>query len=304
MDHSHARSRQMKPSLLCAFLIAVGLLEGQTLKEGIAALEAGRLDEAEQILTPLVRQDAGSFEAHFYLGLTYFRAGRSASARPLLERATSLSPENGQAWKMLGLVATSDGDLDRAVTALRKACDLAAGDAEACYYFARNLYALGRYESARAPFEKALSAAPQTMLGRIQRADALNFAALGLPAEAEAHFLKAIAASASSHDSEDPRVDYGAFLFRQGRTEEAIRPLQQAARDNPASGRANLEWGRVLLHLEKLAEATACLEKAASLEPANSNAHLLLGTAYLRLGRTDDGQREMRLGQAAWAGKH
>jgi Flp pilus assembly protein TadD len=294
----------MKPLLLCAFLIAAGLLEGQTLKEGIAALEAGKFDEAERILAPLVRQNGDSFEVHFYLGLTYFRAGHSALARPLLERAAALSPSNAQAWKMIGLVATSDGDLDRAVTALAKACDLSPKDEEACYYLARNLYAQGRYESARAPFEKALGAAPQAMLGRVHRAAALNFAALGSPAEAEAHFLKAIAISPAPRDAEDPRIDYGAFLFRQGRTEESIRPLQQAAQDSPASGRANLEWGRALLHLDKLAEATARLEKAVSLDPGNSNAHLLLGRAYLRLGRTDDGQREMRLGQQAWEGKH
>src|SRR6266566_6144906 len=94
----------------------------------------------------------------------------------------------------------------------------------------------------------------------------------------------------------------GAFLFRQGRTEEALRPLEQAARDVHSSGRANMEWGRVLLHVNKLNEAAACLEKAVALEPGNSNAHLLLGQAYLRLGRTSQGETEMRLGQEGWKG--
>jgi len=39
-----------------------------------------------------------------------------------------------------------------------------------------------------------------------------------------------------------------------------------------------------------------------ALEPGNSNAHLLLGQAYLRLGRTSQGETEMRLGQEGWKG--
>ena len=49
--------------------------------------------------------------------------------------------------------------------------------------------------------------------------------------------------------------------------------------------------------------AAARLEKAVALEPGNFAAHLLLGRAYLRLGRTAEGEREMRLGQQGWTGK-
>jgi protein O-GlcNAc transferase len=294
---------EMSPSILCALLIA-GSLQGQNLGDGIAAVDAGRLDEAERILSEVVRRNPDSFEGNFYLGLAHFRAGRSAEARPLLERAANLSPADARAWKTLGLLTSSAGDLGAAAAALGKACELAPNDEEACYYFARDLYALGHYESARRPFEAALRAAPQAMLPKVHRAIALNYAGLGMPAEAERHFVKAIQVNGRApREGEDPRIDYGAFLFRQGRTAEALRPLQQAARDAPSSARANLEWGRVLLHVDKLDEAAACLEKAVGLEPGNWNARLLLGRAYLRLGRTSEGEREMRLGQEGWASK-
>lgn len=289
----------MKPFVLCAFLTAAGLLEGQTTADGIAAVEAGRFQDAERILSELLRRDPGSFEANLYLGLTHFRAGNSAAARPLLEQAVRLSPASAQAWKMLGLVATSQGDLEPAVAALEKACDLGPKDEEACYYLGRDLYALGHYEAARTPFEKALGAVPQGMPGRVHRAIALNFAAQGLPVEAESHFKKAILAARPPTEGEDVRIDYGAFLFRQGRTEEAVPPLQQAVHDVPKSARANLELGRVLLHTDKLNDAVSCLERAVALDPANPNGHLLLGRAYLRLERTSDGEREMRLGQGS-----
>jgi len=216
------------------------------------------------------------------------------------------NPSNAQDWKALGLAKMSSGDLNGALPALTKACEMDEHDEEACYFLARGLQALGRYAPARLAFEKALRAAPKPMLSRVHRAMALNFVALFMPTEAERHFVQAIrlagpARRAPTRDTEDPRVDYGAFLFRQGRIDEALRPVEQAVHDAPSSARANLELGRVLLHSDKLSQAATCLEKAASLEPGDSNAHLLLGQAYLRLGKTGDGEREMRLGQERWS---
>jgi tetratricopeptide (TPR) repeat protein len=294
----------MKKRVLCWLWIAAVPFHGQTVGEGIAAIEAGRLDDAVRILSGEIQRNPNSSEGYFYLGLAHFRAGRSTQARPALERAAALAPGNAQAWKILGLAATSAGDPDAAVAALRTACELAPTDDEACYYFARNLFALGHYEAARTPFEKALRAAAQPQLTRVHRAIALNYVALNSPAGAEQHFIKAIqSAGRTPRGADDPRVDYGAFLFRQGRTADALRTLQPAAQETPASARANLELGRVMLHADRLAEAAACLEKAVQLEPENFNAHLLLGRAYLRLGKTSEGEREMRLGQEGWAGK-
>ncbi|MEO8130336.1 MAG: tetratricopeptide repeat protein [Bryobacteraceae bacterium] len=221
-----------------------------------------------------------------------------------LERAVSLTPGDWRAWKALGTLSTSTGRLERAWQALSRACELAPNDEEACYFFARNLHFAGQYEAARDPFEKALRAAPKQILSRVHRAVALNFSALSMSAEAEFHFRKAIELTPhASPGGEDPKIDFGAFLFRQGRTEEALGPLEKAVQAAPASSRANTELGRVLLHTGKLDAAAAHLERAVAADPGNWNAHLLLGSAYLRLGRTEDGDREMRLGQEGWARK-
>jgi tetratricopeptide (TPR) repeat protein len=290
--------------VLLALLVCVASLQAQSLGDGIRALDAGRLDDAERIFSTVVHAQPNHADANFYLGLTHLRAGHASAALPPLERAVSLAPGNAKAWKTLGVAATSGGDPERAGQALGKACELAPKDEEACYYFARSLYSLGRYESAREPFEKALRAASKQILPRVHRGAALNFSALGIPAEAERHFVTAIALhDQADRGGEDPRIDFGAFLFRQGRTEEALGPLEKAAQDAPSSSRANTEWGRVLLHLDRVEAAAACLEKAVAAEPNNGNAHLLLGSAYLRLGRTSEGEKEMRLGREGWAAK-
>jgi Tfp pilus assembly protein PilF len=143
------------------------------------------------------------------------------------------------------------------------------------------------------------------MRSKVERAAALNLEALGRPAEAERHFREAVRLHrGDARPNEDPRIDYGAFLLRQGRPEEALRPLQQAAAAPASSARANTELGRVFLELGKPDAAAVQLERAITLEPGNWTARLLLGRAYLRLGRKQEGEEQMRLGQEGWARQH
>jgi len=199
-------------------------------------------------------------------------------------------------WKRQGLAMAAENKLTAAVGPLTKACDLDPKDEEACYYLARILHASGRWDEARVPFEKALRAAPRRMLARVHRAVALNFMALGRMVEAEQN-LKAAIAMRQGSDSlrEDPRIDYGAFLFRQGRSDAALQLLQEAVRDAPKSARAHAELGRVLLHCRKLDASVESLEKAVQLDPQAPSIRLLLGRAYMQTGRTDEGQQQLQL---------
>ncbi len=221
------------------------------------------------------------------------------AALGLLLMQAEQQPSNAAEWKRLGLSLLAEKKLPAAVDPLTKACDLDPRDEEACYYLARILNALSRWDEARTPFERALRAAPKPMLARVHRAIALNFMALGHSAEAEQHFRQAIAASSKAESlPDDPRVDYGAFLFRQGRTDEALEILQQAVSAAPKSARAHGELGRVLLHSGKPNAAVVRLEKAVELDPRASSFRLLLGRAYLQTGRTEDGQKQLKMAQA------
>lgn len=53
-----------------ALMVWGSSLEAQDLEQGILALEAGRLDDAERILSAAVRSHPDSGDANFYLGLT------------------------------------------------------------------------------------------------------------------------------------------------------------------------------------------------------------------------------------------
>jgi tetratricopeptide (TPR) repeat protein len=129
----------------------------------------------------------------------------------------------------------------------------------------------------------------------------LNYTGLGLDVEAERHFRQAIARyGGTSSSPDDPRLDYGVFLMRQGRIQEALEPLHQAVSASPDSARANAELGRALLELNRPEAALGPLERSVNLDPKAWTARLLLGRVYFRLGRNEEGERETRLGREGW----
>ncbi len=207
----------------------------------------------------------------------------------LLFAGQATAQDDPSEWRRIGLAHISANRLAEAEPALLRACQLEQPPVDSCYFLARNRHALGQFERAREAFDLAL-AAPSA---RVHRAAGLNYLALGRDADAELHLRRAVAIGPLTPD--DPRVDLGAFLFRQGRLPEAATLLKQAAKaDSP---RAHLELGRVLLQQGNLELAAYHLEQAARRNPADPNAHLLLARAYQRLGRDADAARELALGE-------
>jgi len=278
------------------------LLPAQELSTAIAALEHGRLDEAAGALMEIVHERPNDAEANYYLGLTRFRQGRPAEALPFLERATQLSPASAAAWKVSGLVLLGANDFQRASGPLERACALEREDEDSCYLFARSLFLSGRYQEAVAPFEQALRVAPSGKKGAVHRALALDLEETGAFREAEAHFRDAVRAyRRTAVPQPDPRVDYGAFLVRQGRAGDGVDWLRKAAVDSPMAARPHAELGRALLDLNQPEAALAPLARAVELEPNGWTVRLLLAKAYARAGRTEEAEREMRLGREGWA---
>jgi Flp pilus assembly protein TadD len=59
--------------------------------------------------------------------------------------------------------------------------------------------------------------------------------------------------------------------------------------------------GRAFLELDRPVEALPPLQRAVDLDPKAWAVRLMLGKAYMRLGRTEEGERELRLGQEGWS---
>lgn len=201
-----------------------------------------------------------------------------------------------------GRAAIKARDLETAAAAFGRACALAPPAADSCYYSAQTLHMLGRFDEARHAFERALAHAPAQAKARIHRAAALNLVGLGQPEKAEMHFQAAVRSySDQASGSEDPRVDYGAFLVRQGRTADALPLLEKAVKAKPDSARAHTELGKALLDAGKTEAAAKSLQRAVTLDPSAWAVRLILGRAYLQLGRAQEAERELTLGRKGWS---
>ncbi len=233
------------------------------------------------------------------------RAGRFDDAERKLLALVHAQPASAAAWVALGRVYAARSRFDAALAPFEKACALDAAGTEACYYLGRCLYVLNRFAPALDALAKARAASPPENAWRVERAWAQDLAALGRADEAERHFLEALRQSRGRPCGiEDPRIDYGVFLFREGRVEESLAPLEEASATAGAPARAFAELGRTLLHLGRLDAAIKTLEKAVALEPNNWPAHLLLSRAYFRAGRNSDGEREAKLGERGLASEN
>lgn len=243
-----------------------------------------------------VWSQSGTAEEYYRKGAAYFERGQYKEAVAQFEAATRLAPADARAWKSLGVIHAAQGNFKPAEGPLRTACQLDPRDKDACYYLGLASYNLGQYESALDAYTKALrSTSP---IGRVHSGMGLVLEALGRSADAERELREALkSGNGQSVPGFDPEVELGAFLFRQGRLEEALRILNEAAKSRPDSARAHFELARTLVQFGRLDDAASHLEKAVASDPSDAAVHLLLGRVYYRLGRDVDGDHHTRTGQ-------
>jgi tetratricopeptide (TPR) repeat protein len=227
-------------------------------------------------------------------GLRLYASAQPDAAIAAFRKSLAIRPNDAPAWKALGVVYASRNDYAQAEQPFHRACLLDAKLPDACLYYGRALYLLDRFDQAVNVLQSLIHEDPRN--GQAYRIQALALEASGKIAEAEAAFQQAIRFDTTPPLNEDPRIDYGVFLYRQGRSEAALDPLNAAAKRYPASARAQLELGCVLLAVDRVADAAPHLEQATVLDPANARAHLLLGKAYQRLGKTGLARKELDQG--------
>lgn len=227
-------------------------------------------------------------------GVALFDRGQFAAALPFLDRAAKADPQNAQKWKAVGVTYAALKEYADAEETLGRACRLDYKVPDACFFYARTLYALDRYEDSLVALEHA---DPRSWRARLARAVALE--ALGRADRAEKEFHEALSLCRNADAS--PATAYARFLIRQARALEAVPLLQQALAQHLDNPEAHLWLGRALFETNKFSDSLPHLQRAVALMPTSAQAHLLLAKTYIRLGRTSEA--EPHLQQAAKYGE-
>ena len=292
----------------------------ETLKQGIAAHQAGDLAAADAAYRKILSIAPGHADAMHLSGLIAYQRGEHASAIALITGAIDLDDKVALYHGNLGRVCKAAGDDKAAVRAFRDAVLMEPENAVLHADLASALLAAGDADAARARANLALELDPDYADAHLNLGLALQALFGPEHGEAVASFHRALAINPELAGA---YLGLGVALHEQGDRVGAIQSYGQAIRYNPGYVEAhcnlgNLErdamhfeaavghyrnaldcqpeqplvWGNLAVALQEagqLAEAMAAYDKAIALVPDEPNIRRNRGMALLAVGRFDEG---------------
>ncbi len=246
---------------------------------------------AERALRGYVRSHPDSSDALYMLGFVLNRQNRPAESLASYTKAAAITRPMADDLKIVGLDYALLDDYADAIKWLEKAVTLDSTNKDAWYYLGRAYYTKSRLIEARKAFLRVLDLDPRD--SKAENNLGLIFESSAQPEAAIEAYRSAIAwQEQSPHPSEQPYVNLGNLLMEQGRTEEAIGPLEKAVALAPENGFCHLKLGIAYLRAQQLEGAQRELEKATQLEPDNAAAHYQLGKLYKAIHAPDRAKAE------------
>lgn len=130
---------------------------------GIANGRLGRVDQVESCLRQAIRLDPGFHEAAFRLGETLAYLGKLSEAIEVFSRLCAVLPQGTDIWLKLGQAQEAAGKHAEALVSYQRAAEIAPSNAAAHAGLGNLRYFLGEYDEAVADYGRALAADPLSL---------------------------------------------------------------------------------------------------------------------------------------------
>ena len=127
---------------------------------GVAALEAGRRDEAESAFRKVLAREPDNPSALRRLGAVVYMKSDYEDARGLLDMAIDLAPEDADAYNNLAAILLDRGELTDAEINFRRARELDPADTDINFNLGLILLQRGNFVAARSCFEVVVAGRP------------------------------------------------------------------------------------------------------------------------------------------------
>jgi tetratricopeptide (TPR) repeat protein len=255
------------------------------LEEALALQSSGKLDAAKAIFEELLEANSEDFEAHYNLGLIFYRKNDFDQAIAHLERATSINPSDVGALNNLGVVYKRAKKYLKAVVAYDEALKLDPNYVDAH----SNLSNLYREMGAN---DKAILAA-QTAL-KIDDKHLTSWVNLGIVYQKMGQFAKAIdhfKTALTINPKHSPAYfNLGNTLYDQKRYLEAAQMMQQALKIHPNNTDYLNNFGVMLKMLKRYDDAVKVYEAVLQIKPNSANTYNNMGLALKELRRLDEAE--------------
>jgi tetratricopeptide (TPR) repeat protein len=264
---------------------------------GVIYSRTDRTDEAITVYRRALQLSPDDKALLLNLGLVYLRREDHSRALPLFARVLAIDPQNLQARQLLALCRAYVGQLAPAIRDLEALRASAPRDENILFLLGLSYLKNHDSERAKAVFEAMFEAAgpvrAEFLLGKAYYQAAL------FP-EAEESFLHVLRL-----DPRSPGVhlELGKVYISRRRTDDAIRELELALKENSGDADASYFLGGLLVQEARYAEGIPYLERARTAKPDFWAPYFYLGKAKLRLEQPAEAvvllQRAVKLMQGA-----
>jgi Flp pilus assembly protein TadD len=254
-----------------------------TLQNVRSLLDAGHFAEAEKILRSYLDNHLQSADAHFLLGYTLFREGRPKDSLAEFTEGAKFQRPPISDLKIVAADFVVLGDFSDADKWLTLVTNESPQDADAWYLLGRAKYNENQFQEAISCFQRTLVLRPKD----VKAEDNLGLSCQGLNRldDARTAFEAAISWQKDARVKDaQPYLNLGILLVEQGQPSQAVSYLQQAATLAPHNPKAREQLGRAYNVLNMPDKAQRELEQAVALAPEVSGLHFMLGQIYRRQG--------------------
>ncbi len=214
-------------------------LKAQALAQYLRFMETGEADEA--FYNRVLVLDPQNVQVLYQLAESYRLAGNNVQAEAQYSRVVELDPNFVAAWVSRGDNALALGLYARAAEFFQKALELQPGSATIKLKLADAYVRDKRYDQARPLVEEVLKAEAENATALTLLGDLLL--GQGKAVEAVDAYTKAWQKSPTA----DVQLKLAQALAAAGRTDEAIRKLQDLLQRSPYHAQAHLTYGDLLL---------------------------------------------------------
>lgn len=287
-----------KQSIFAAVLLAgchPGICQAPAsqLDQARALMEERKLPQAETVARSYLSQNPSSADAHFLLGDLLFLENKPQES---LAEFTAGAKYRRPEAKQLRTVASDYvllGDFADADKWFTEVTAETPEDAEAWYLLGRTKYNENRFEEAIASFQHVLALRPKD----VQAEDNLGLShrGLGHTDQAKTAFQTAIEWQKDAPHDAQPFLNLGILLADQGDAAAGTQQLRTAAQIAPQNPKIHEQLGRALQESGDLSGAQAQLEAATRLAPNAAALHFRLGQIYHQRGMNDRAKQEFAI---------
>lgn len=263
-------------------------MSGIRLNIGLVNYRRGDYAAAVAPLASVVRDEPGSQQARYLLGLCHVFTEHYTDAVAVLEPLWPQMSSEVTYLYVLDIAAHNAGKNDLDEKALNRLVEVGGQTPE--FHLILGKAYLNREEPDKAIAELELAASANSNLPFVHFSLGVAYMKKQENERAEKEFRKDIAIEP---DLPDNYEQLGLLYLQVQKDEEAERSFHQALRYDARMPVSLLELGRLNQRQGKNREALAFLNSAEKLAPDNQNIHYIRGQVLLRLGRREEAQAEL-----------